>query len=277
MEIKKIINEVFKSLEGNNFKVLGEPDIPIWEEPLVGVSKGNDDYYKLLKEHIGEFHLNPEEVFALKYDKVAPEDLSVVSILFPQVEKTREEQRKATKFPADHWVISRGEWEPLMRAFSEKLIEKLKEEGILAVSTDLQKEITWHNSENVGLASNWSHRHAAFASGLGTFGLSGGFISEKGKANRITTIVVKDQIEVTPRGDRGLYDWCLYYAKGICGSCIRRCPTRAISEKGHNKERCEKYENDIEERLWPEHLEKGDYMFGCGICQTKVPCEYKKP
>lgn len=277
MEIEKIVREVFHSLEGNHFGTLGEPDLPMWEEPLVGIAAGDDPYFAFLKDHIGDFHWTPEEAFALRHEGGSAEKLRVISMIFPQAPFTREEQRRARKFPGDHWVISRGEWEGLMEEFSGKLVERLEEEGLRAVSIDLLPEWQLETSENLGLASKWSHRHGAFAAGLGTFGLSEGFISEKGKAVRITTTIVEGDLPVTPRGDRGPYDWCLYYAKGICGSCIRRCPTKAITQKGHDKVRCERYEDDIEKRLWPDHLERKGQKFGCGICQVKIPCEDKKP
>lgn len=277
MNIDRMVREVFDSLEGNHFGTLGQPDIPMWEEPLVGVAAGDDLYFTFLKEHVGDVHWTPAEAFAQLHEGGVAKDLRVLSMVFPQSPVTRQEQAKARTFPADHWVVSRGEWEPLMEEFSSKLVKRLDQEGIRAVSIDLLPNLRLVRTDNLGLASSWSHRHGAFAAGLGTFGLSEGFISEKGKAVRITTTILEADIPVTPRGDRGPYDWCLYYAKGICGSCIRRCPTKAITQRGHDKEKCERYEDDIEVRLWPDHLEKKGQKFGCGICQVKIPCEDKKP
>ena len=277
-KIKTIIYDVFHSLESNNFAVLGKPDEPMWEEPIIGVASGSDTYFDFLKEHIGQFHWSPYEAFSKKYvqssDKVK---LSVISLAFPQTEETKEMQKKARVFPCDNWLVSRGEWENVMREFSTKLEAALEEEGIRAASIDLISDFSKQISDNLGMASNWSHRHAAFAAGLGTFGLSDGFITEKGKAVRMTSIIVDADLEPTPRGDRGHYDWCLYFKSGICGACIRRCPIRAITEKGHDKNACSDYEERACEKYWPEHIERRDYVFGCGICQTKVPGQDKRP
>ena len=40
--------------------------------------------------------------------------------------------------------------------------------------------------------SKWSERHAAYACGLGTFGLSKGLITEKGMAGRFASIIVSE-------------------------------------------------------------------------------------
>lgn len=280
MQISDVIYEVFDGLTLNNFATLGKPDAPMWERPLMGVAAGDDPYYEFLKEHIGDFHWSPAEAFALKYgEENTPEagSLRVLSIIFPQTEETKAMQEKARVFPCDNWVVSRGEWEPLMKEFCMKVEKALEQQGVRCAAIDLRKEFSRQKSESLGIASNWSHRHSAFAAGLGTFGLSDGFISERGKAIRITSFIVETELDVTPLGGRGHYDWCLYFKSGICGACIRRCPIRAISEKGHDKDACYAYEFEACEKYWPEHIERGDYIFGCGICQTKVPCMSKKP
>lgn len=277
-KIYSIINDIFSNLERNNYAVLGEPDLPIWQEPLVGVAAGDDSYYDFLKEHIGEFHWSPQEAFALKYsDKVQAKDLRVISLVFPQTMKTKLSQRKAKVFPCDYWLVSRGEWEPLMREFSGKMVDRLEAEGIRCVSIDLQPQFHLQRSTEQGIASVWSHRHSAYAAGLGTFGLSDGLITEKGKAVRITSFIVEAPLEVTKRPYQGHYDWCLFHQNGSCKACVSRCPVNAISKQGHDKEICSAYEEEAISKYWPDHIERGDYIFGCGICQVGVPCQDKRP
>ncbi|MCI7300813.1 MAG: hypothetical protein SOR93_15890 [Clostridiales Family XIII bacterium] len=278
MDIRTTIQNVFQSLEKNNFAVLGFADEPMWEAPIVGVSAGNDSYYDFIKEHIGPFHWSPSEVFALKYEDVPAADrLRVVSMIFPQTEKTRAMQQKAKVFPCDRWLVSRGKWEPLMEEFSGKLVAELEAQGYRCVSVDLQPEFSRETSPDLGIASKWSHRHAAFAAGLGTFGLSDGFISEKGKAIRITSLIIEADLEPTDRKGRGPYDWCLYAFNGSCGACIKRCPVHAIDEKGHDKAACSAYEDEACDAYWPAHIERGTYIFGCGLCQSSVPCQNRRP
>lgn len=276
--LNNIIVDVFNNLESNNFAVLGKPNEPMFEMPLIGIAAGDDPYYDFLKEHIGDFHWTPAEAFAKKYGSAPdPSKLRVVSLVFPQTEETKELQNKQIKTPCDNWYISRGEWENLMHEFGDKLEAQLYDIGISSVFIDNLSELSAMHSHNLGDASNWSHRHAAFSAGMGTFGLSDGFISERGMAVRLATIIVEADFEITPKGDIGPYDWCLYYKSGICGACIRRCPIRAITEKGHDKIACSRYKDTKCAENWPEHIDSSNYKTPCGLCQTKVPCANKRP
>ncbi|MFO7848966.1 MAG: 4Fe-4S ferredoxin [Spirochaetia bacterium] len=277
-EAAEIIQTVYNSLEKNTFSTLGRPNEPKWEPPVMGTAAGDDPYYAFLKDHIGEFHWSPEEVFALKYkDKVPGRDLRVISIVFPQTLATKKAQSKERVSPSREWIISRGEWEPLMEEFNGKLIKELEERGVRTVSLDLRPELKTVQSEKQGFASNWSHRHTAFIAGLGTFGLSDGLITEKGKAVRFTSLVVEAPLTPTERTYTSHNEWCLYYKTGGCGVCMKRCPIDAISFEGHDKAACEAYEGVIVEKYWPPDLEKGDFEVGCGLCQVKIPCQHKKP
>ena len=280
MDIKKLILDVFAGLETNKFSVLGKEE-PMWQAPIVGVAAGDDAYFTFLKDHIGKFYWLPKEAFVLKYreaaDNVGAGDLRVVSVVFPQATATIRQQKLAKVFPCDNWVVSRGEWEALMRKFCGKVAERLKQEGIRCAAIDLQPEFCRMTSEKQGIASVWSHRHTAFAAGLGTFGLSDGLITEKGKAVRLTSFIVEAPLAVTPRPYAGHHDWCLFYQNGSCGACIRRCPVHAISENGHNKNTCSSYEDAAVAQYWPSHIERGNYIFGCGLCQAAVPCESRRP
>lgn len=277
-KVRDAVMQAFNELESNNFTVLGMPDIPMWDEPLTGIAAGNDGYYKFLKDHIGEFHWTPAEAFTLKYN-IKPDDsrLRSLSIVFPQTPETLSMQSKERNFPSDNWAVSRGEWDKLIREYLSRLGNKLDSMGIRWVAPELLPEFTLTASDKYGRASRWSHRHNAFACGMGTFGLSDGFITDRGMAVRFTSVIVEADLDITPRGDRGHYDWCLYFRSGICGACIRRCPKRAISEKGHDKDKCADHLLVCFDML-TERLDTSEYReVGCGLCQTKVPCMDKRP
>lgn len=277
-EIERIIHETYDSLEKNNFLTLGRPGSPMWERPLIGIAAGDDPYYDFLKEHIGQFHWSPAEAFQLKYaGPILKESLRVISMVFPQTMETKESQSKEAKCPSREWIVSRGEWEPLMKEFSGKLVKRLADMDIRSVSTDLLPEFSTARSETLGIVSKWSHRHSAYLAGLGTFGLSDGLITEKGKAVRITSLIIEAQLTPTIREYKSHYEWCLYYKNGSCGACIKRCPTQAISFEGHDKDTCLEYEDYFAENYWPQDLVKGDYILGCGLCQVGIPCQNKRP
>jgi len=294
-ELDEIIINVYNELEENNFSALGMPDKPMWAPPLIGVAAGDDEYFDFLKEHIGSFHWSPIDAFRLKYDdapssvssgsptnmpelsKTTPARLRVVSIAFPQTMETKETQMAETLCPSKNWIVSRGEWEPLLKIFSGRLVSALEAKGIRAVSIDLQPEFSVIKTGPLGLASTWSHRHYAYAAGLGTFGLSDGLITEKGKAVRFTSLIIEAPVEITERQYTGPYDWCLFYKNGSCGKCINRCPVQAISFEGHDKNACLAYEDYFAEHYWPAGLDRKDYILGCGLCQVGIPCQDKRP
>ncbi len=120
----------------------------------------------------------------------------------------------------------------------------------------------------------------AYAAGLGTFGLSDGFITSKGIAIRAGSVVCNLAIPPSPRRYTGHYANCLYHTAGKCMACAKRCPAGAISEKGHDKNKCWDYLPAMKEIAGRMGKTEGyigqDYM-GCGFCQTGVPCENKIP
>ncbi len=276
--LEHIIHDTFDSLKNNHFLKLGSPALPLWERPLVGIAMGDDSYYDFLKGHIGEFHWSPLEAFQLKYDEPrTKENLRVVSMIFPQTMETKQAQSKEKKCPSKEWIVSRAEWEPFMAEFGSKLTKRLEEQGIRSVSIDLLQELKVQTSNSLGLASNWSHRHIAYFAGLGTFGLSDGLITKRGKAVRLTSLIIEASLTPTVRPYKSHLEWCLYYKDGSCGACIKRCPADAITLQGHDKDKCDAYEKVFYEKHWPAEITKGDYKIGCGLCQAGVPCQNQKP
>ena len=73
------------------------------------------------------------------------------------------------------------------------------------------------------------------------------------------------------------YANCLYYVNEKCRVCIQRCPAGAITEAGHDKVKCGQYLRDIGYRDVKEGYDLEKDVFGCGLCQTKVPCEAVNP
>ncbi len=129
-------------------------------------------------------------------------------------------------------------------------------------------------SEKYAYASTWSERHAAYAAGLGTFGLCDGLITAKGKAHRAGSVIMNLYLEPTERPYDNHHAYCLFYMEGNCRKCMERCPVGAISEDGHDKHLCRKYVSMTHEYV-PRHF--GFKGYGCGFCQTRIPCESAIP
>jgi epoxyqueuosine reductase len=249
-----------------------------WAEPLVGFSRGDDSIYQLYKEkdNIGPFHWTPLEIFNLTFPEISvkPEELSVISWILPHTESIKADLRKQKTTPSEKWIRARIYGEEFNEELRRYVADSLAKAGYPAIAPIFSKSFRMGNSEKYGMASSWSERHAAYAAGLGTFGLCDGLITPKGKAIRCGSVVARVQIPVTPRPYQDHHAYCLYYAKGICGMCTTRCPAGAVTKSGHNKMACSKQCNATAEYADKQLGLKG---YGCGFCQTGVPCESQIP
>jgi len=245
---------------------------PAWAEPIVGYSSGADPLYEFYKQDIGGFYLSPLELISHAYPdrEFKPEELTVVSWILPQTEATKRDHRKENHFPSERWARSRIYGEEVNVKLRKHVVERLREEEIEAVAPMLSPLWKGATSEKYLYASTWSERHAAYAAGLGTFGLSDGLITPKGKAMRTGSVVTNIGIEPTPRPYTDHHAYCLFYASGGCRGCIERCPIGAITEEGHDKKACRLYVDMTREYVRRHYGFEG---YGCGFCQTDVPCE----
>lgn len=155
------------------------------------------------------------------------------------------------------------------------MVSALEEKGIPVVAPQLSPLWERKKSDQYIFASTWSERHAAYASGLGTFGLCDGLITPYGKAMRTGSVVAAVRIPPTPRPYTHYRAYCLYFNKGVCKKCIPRCPAGALSQAGHDKIKCFNYIREITAPYVKSHY--GFEGYGCGLCQTGVPCESKIP
>jgi epoxyqueuosine reductase len=249
---------------------------PIFDEPLVQFADGDDPIFAEYKKIIDPAHLTPREALAKAYDK-SPDDLphcvSVISWILPITGKTRESNRTQKDIPSRPWAHTRWYGEKFNDALRAHLVKIITEKGYLAVTPALQPYFVTMSNER-GRYSNWSERHIAYAAGLGTFSLSDGFITERGIAHRCGSVVTDMPLPVSPRTARSPYANCLFYVNNRCHACVPRCPVGAITEQGHDKVRCHEY-------LFAETVylkdEYGVEVWGCGLCQTRVPCEFRNP
>jgi len=113
--------------------------------------------------------------------------------------------------------------------------------------------------------------------GLGTFGLCDGLITRRGKAMRCGSVVVHIKIPPSERPYSDHHAYCLFFTKGLCGKCIGRCPVKAITKSGHDKVTCRDYIRPLVADYARSHYGIEAQHYGCGLCQTGVPCESKIP
>ena len=237
--------------------------LPVW-----GYGDAKDPMFQELKkkEAVGPQFLLPEEWL--------PKANSVMSFFLPFTEEVRSSNRTPGPEPSALWLHARIEGQRFVMAFCKEIQKILGIEGIESVipaadgrfcsvtKPDPQRVGNW---QDASYTSNWSERHVAFVCGLGTFGLSKGIITEKGMAGRLGSLIVTETFEARKRKYTDLYEYCTR-----CGACIRRCPAGAISmEGGKRHSPCDTFLESTKKTYAP--------RYGCGKCQTKVPCESRIP
>jgi epoxyqueuosine reductase len=254
-----------------------EEDERATAEPLVGFSSGADPLYLELQADIGSPCLTPAEIFAQAFAQAParPDELTVISFVLPKPQRVKEDNRAETTYPARRWVESKHYGEAFAAKACAHLVGALAAAGHDAVGPGQAASYAIGRSARYGLAATWSERHAAFVSGLGTFGLCDGLITARGKAVGCYSVIARAAITPTPRASTDRHASCLFYAQGACGLCIERCPADAISTAGHDKERCRQHCFGVTVPYARSHFGIDDY--GCGLCQTGVPCESADP
>ena len=268
--IETLIQDFIDASPSNTMQ--GEFEEPAWDSALVGFASGIDQIWQHYKEVVGAFHWTPWEVFNQHQprENVSAEQLTVISWILPQRDMVRKANRRSRKYPAEEWARIRVYGEACNTALRQHVVKSLEQNGCAAVAPMLVPNWTVINSERFSYASTWSERHAAHAAGLGTFGLCDGLITARGKAMRVGSVVARVSIPATPRPYADHRAYCLYYVDGTCGKCIDRCPVRAITEAGHDKEKCRQHLARSREYVKKTYKFEG---YGCGLCQVGIPCE----
>jgi len=273
MDVNKewFINKINGFLEDDECNKMSKLDRSFIFEPdiLVGIVDGNDAIYTRYKKIIGEFHLTPSEAYewyCKKKDiKFNDRNLGVVAYILPISHKTKMENLNYSKtMPSERWAHTRLFGEQANLNIQTYLIEKLKKFGINAFAPALDKKLFKINRKI--WASNCSHRHHCFAAGLGSFGLSDGFINARGKAMRCGSLIIDLKLPTNVLNrPSDPYEFCIN-----CGECISRCPVNAISfENRHDKMICAPHVTSTIPFI---NQTYGINIYACGLCQVGVAC-----
>jgi len=265
-------------------------NLAIYDEPLVGFADGNDPIFTEYRTIIAPSHLTPREALAKTYRKSPedmPENISVISWILPVSRRILESNHRHTVNPSRLWAgAAYYGGHIFLEAMQKHLVGFLTDMGYLATSptmepyfrdTMMELKINGEEWDAAKIkergVSNWSEKHIAYAAGLGTFGFSGNFISERGVAVTLGSVVTSLVLPASRRTADNPFANCLFYADGTCKVCAARCPAGAITENGHDDIDCAKNISDIgylAKKYNMEHV-------GCGMCMTRVPCEFRNP
>ncbi len=157
-----------------------------WAEPLIGFAAGDDPLWQAYKAHVGPEHWTPAEIHALAFpgEHCAADELTVIAWILPQTEQTKADNRTETCYPAERWARSRIFGEEFNSRLRAHVAETLAGQGYPAVAPHLSPHWARVDSTQFVFSSTWSERHAAYAAGLGTFGLCDGLITRAGRVGR---------------------------------------------------------------------------------------------
>ena len=245
LDLKNKIEHIIKTTAANSVTETR------YREPLVGYASAEDPIFDEMKEIIGPHHLHPKEVF--------PGAKIVVSFFLP-FEKELVKLNWRSPDPIKEWILAKSETDRLIGEINEKLKAELADEGIGAVVPGIVFDY-----ESKGFDVAWSHKSAAYAAGLGTFGVHHMLITKAGCAGRFGTLLISAEIPPTPRPTE---EFCRYKKDENCLVCVERCPAGALSVRGLDKEKCYRQLQE-NARTFPELRQ-----FACGKCVTG-PCAFK--
>ena len=227
-------------------------DLQIFDAPLLGVADVSDPLFGRLKQPdaVGPHHLLPQEWL--------PGSLRVLSYFLPFTLAVRQSNRQAG-LPSTEWLYGRIEGQVFNNALARATAEWLNQAGFRALVPALDPRFAVTERR-----SNWSERHVAFIAGLGTLSLNRSLITKQGAAGRLGSLVTDLSLPVTERYYSEIEENCSH-----CGACIHRCPPQAIDKSGKDHAVCSGYLDGVMRKYAP--------RYGCGKCQTAVPCESQIP
>lgn len=269
--IAALVQETFRTFPGNavSAEAAITPDmvgLVLFEAPLMRVADAADPIFEQFRQEgvVGPWHMTPGEWL--------PGAKAVISVFFPFTEEVKEGERNAPACETSaQWLHGRIEGQEYLAALLQEISRRLTQAGVKNCVPCVDPRFKVGRGSPVPgydvrtYGSTWSERHAAYACGLGTFGLCKGIITEKGMAGRLGSIIVDAALESDLRPYTGVYDYCIN-----CGACVRRCPAQAVDPvTGKDHDKCAARLDWSGVAYAP--------RYGCGKCQTAVPCESRNP
>lgn len=241
MELKNKIEIIIKNTMANSDTETR------YREPIIGFASTTDPIFMEIKQIVGLHHLNPKEIF--------PEARTVVAFFLPFEKELVKHNLKSGVVKES--IQASVDTSQLIREINEKLKTELAKNGVTVI---VPKVI--FDYKNNGFDVLWSHKSAAYAAGLGTFGVNQMLITQAGCAGRIGSLLLSAEIPPTPR-PKG--EFCRHKKGEKCLVCVDRCHSGALSLNGFDKEKCFMWLQE-EEKAYPELNQHG-----CGKCTTG-PC-----
>lgn len=282
MTNEALVNQILNFVKNSKDNLVSEEDaiypnltgMRLYEEPLVGFASADDELFtvEFKKERI----IHPEYMAPLEW---LPGAKTVISFFLPFTKTIKESNRNKADTPygpdipqrcSTEWLHARIEGQIFLDKVTDHLQVLLENEGFETVCPTTSGKLRMITP----YISTWSERHAAYAAGLGTFGLSKGLITQKGMAGRFGSVITNAEFHPNVRPYSDPFEYCT-----MCGACMVKCPAGAIDKArgcalGKDQLICGPYvRGSWLPALGPNRRKR----YGCGKCQCGVPCESSIP
>lgn len=225
-------------------------NLPFYRQPLTGYARADDEIFIQFKSVVGDSHLLPTDLL--------PGAKSVLAFFLPYTKEIISGNREGISASLQ-WAEAYDCTNKLIDNIFRELNEVLAGHGV---------KVAWllptYEFDKKRLVAQWSHKHVAYACGLGNFGQNHLLITSKGCAGRFGTAVLDVNLEPSLRS--GIIQAC--WAEKGCEYCRKNCPVQALHPSGFDRHKC--YSRCLaNDTLFP-HL---DCVEVCGKCSTG-PCAY---
>ncbi len=203
----------------------------------------------------GEWVKTPRELF--------PEARSVISYFVPFTKEVALAPRRCengTPLWGESYVVINTCFDEINRAAADFLQSRGYASYLIAAT---------HTYNEADMKSMWSHRSAAAAAGLGSFGANRMLITPKGSAGRFCSVITA--AELRPTRSDGVQR-CAWNRDGSCGLCFKICPVGALRPGEIDRKACQAETRKNEKQLSARAgIEGADT---CGRCVSVCPCAY---
>ena len=191
-------------------------------QPLVGFADAYHPYIQNLPKLIGPTHALPQDVL--------PDARIIVAYFIPFTKELAKTNKNGGTMASPEWARAYEETNALFAELNNALIDFIHAKAGHAGVTP--KAVTFSQKT---LMSDWSHRHIAYAAGLGTFGVNNMLLTRSGCCGRFSTVITN--LDLSPDAPVK-EEYCLYKKKGTCGACVKNCPTGALTKEGYDRFKC---------------------------------------
>ena len=244
--------------------------LKLYEAPIVGFASADDSLFTDVFKNEGIIH--PEYLAPKEW---MPGAKTVISFFLPFSETVKESNKLRVDEPyapnlpqrcSTEWLHARIEGQIFINKATDYIQMILADAGFESVCPTTSGKLRMITP----YISAWSERHAAYAAGLGTFGLSKGLITSKGVAGRFGSVITNAEFCPSEREYSDPFEYCT-----MCGACMEKCPAEAIDitkgcALGKDQLICGPY---VKDGFLPPHGPNQRIRYGCGKCQCGVPCE----